>query len=620
MCGITGGLHLSSNIVEKMTASLRHRGPDSSAIKACGSSCLGFTRLAIQDIDNGDQPFSSPCSKITTICNGELYNWQELREILRNKGHTFTTQCDCEILPAAWLEWGTSLPEKLNGMFSLAIHDARTDSLFLARDRCGQKPLYYTRSGSSVLFASETKSFAAAGLELIPAPEHLATWLSLRYLPEPDTLFKNVFTLPAAHWMQIQSNGTQTIQRYWQAPSEASSSQNESQALDELDALTRSSVELALQADVPVAAYLSAGVDSSLLAHYARDLGADITTTSIGFGATSDESTAATSFAKSLGLAHHAAELNPSSLHDLPRVIQQMDRPVGDALILAFDHLASHTRALGCKVALGGEGPDEYFAGYSFQKTLLTAEKLGPMGRAVASAALERVPLPLLSKLTNFPASLGTQGRSKAATYLRDFGKKSLFEKATDLHTLFSPQEIEALLSKDIEPLQVEHALSETELSPHSFHNALALQYRHWLPDWSLIRQDKNTMAHSLEYRSPFLDHRIIDFASGLPTGMKIHQRTDKYLWRKLAERYLPHSITHRPKQPFYLPLEQPSWRTPFLSFARDVLTPQSVSSQGWLNYRAIEPLFSATNFLPLKQLAALVILQLWLEQHTSTT
>lgn len=620
MCAIVGGLPLSQETLEKMTQSLRHRGPDDCCWATCGAAGLGVTRLAILDIENGKQPFTSPCSRVTTICNGEIYNWRALREELESLGHTFRTQNDCEILPAAWLEWGPGLPERLNGMFALAIHDGRSDSLFLARDRCGQKPLYLTEFEGSFLFASEVKAFAAAGITLQPARQHLATWLSLRYLPEPDTLFAGITTLPAAHWMQIDPSGKRTVQRYWEAQSEPQLTSDIASSLAELDRLARSSVELALQSEVPLAGYLSAGVDSSLLAFYARDLGAELTTTSIGFGAASDEGPAAADFAKRLGLSHHPASLDPDALHELPRVIHQMDRPVGDALILAFDALAAHTRALGCQVALGGEGPDEYFAGYSFQKTLLTAQRLGPVGRSLAASTLERIPRTLLNKLAGFPAALGEEGRQKAAAYFRDFDQRTLFEKATDLHTLFSQSEIQALINPEVFSAQSSPPVSECELSPDPFHHAIALQYRHWLPDWSLIRQDKNTMAHSLEYRSPFLDHRLIDFASAQPTRVKIRGRVDKYLWRQLASRHLPTAVTHRPKQPFYLPLEQPRWRAPFLTFAREVLTREKLAQHGWLNFSAIEPLFLATNFLPLKQLAALVILQLWLEQHTATT
>ncbi|MEM9080090.1 MAG: asparagine synthase (glutamine-hydrolyzing) [Verrucomicrobiota bacterium] len=603
MCGILGRLSKDPILPNSALASLHHRGPDHSATFLNPPFQLGYTRLAILDQMTGNQPVSSPDGRVHAFCNGELYNWREVRSQLESLGYHFHTQCDTEILPAAWLEWGTSLPEKLNGMFALVIHDIQTNSLFLTRDRCGQKPLYYTSRGPFA-FASEIKALPHLGHALTPDPAHLATWLSLRYLPEPFTLFQHIQTLPAAHWMTVSSTGEIKTHRYWQ-PAAAPNPQPHIENLQSLDRLTRSSVELALQSDVPIAAYLSGGVDSALLAHYIRDLGADVTTVSLGFGANNDETTAARHTATHLNLPHHPTQLSPDSLQDLPRVVHQMDRPVGDALILAFDHLAKHTTSLGCKVALGGEGPDEHFAGYSFQRAFLTAKKLGPLGRSLAAPTIDYLPSKIIDQLASFPATLGPEGRSKTSRYLREFSSLPFFHQATRLHTLFEPHEIKTLLHPDLVHKQIDHPIIQ---SPEQ--DLLTLQYQHWLPDWSLIRQDKNTMAHSLEYRAPFLDHRLIDFAFTLPLSQKINPTTDKVLWRQLASRHLPREITHRPKQPFYLPLEHPSWRTPLLQLARETLT-----SSTWLNLPAIEPLYLAKTFLPLKQLAALTILQLWLNQ-----
>ncbi|MGJ8726268.1 MAG: asparagine synthase (glutamine-hydrolyzing) [Roseibacillus sp.] len=612
MCGIAGGLHLSPDHLGAMLRTLQHRGPDGSGAHPGSTFSMGMTRLAILDLEHGKQPFSSP--HIHAICNGEIYNWQELRTELEKKGHRFHTRCDAEILPAAYLEWGTDLPAKLNGMFALAIHDDENDTLFLARDRCGQKPLYLTSPESGPLrFASEIKALRAAGVPLTPDPSHLQTWLTLRYLPEPQTLYKNIQTLPAAHWTLIQKNGTRETTQYWK-PS-TSPFDRENDPIDTLDSLTRSSVELALQSDVPVAAYLSGGVDSALLGHYLRDLGSSPKTVSLGFGAESDETPQAQATATYLGLDHHPLQLTPDSLADLPRVVSQMDLPIGDALILAFDALASHTTSLGAKVALGGEGPDEHFGGYSFQKSQLTARKLGPLGRSLAATALSTAPSFLLDHLANFPANLGPAGRAKITTYLRDFSTLTPHQQLSGLHSLFSPSEAQALLNPDL--LCSQEAPTEPEFDISNLSGILATQYSSWLPDWSLIRQDRNTMAHSLEYRAPFLDHRLIDFAFTLPDSQKISRRQDKLIWRTLASRHLPKHITHRPKQPFYLPLESPAWRKPFLKIAHDLLAPQNFTCHGLLNPEKVRPLLDATTFLPLKQLASILILQLWLDQHS---
>ena len=622
MCGIAGGLNLNQDQLGLMLDALEHRGPDGRGDFRAGDFSIGMRRLAILDLERGNQPFISSCQRVRAVCNGEIYNWRELRTELEEAGHRFQTECDCEIIPAAWLEWGTSMVKRFNGMFAMAVHDEETGSVFLARDRCGQKPLYLTNSGP-LRFASEIKALKAAGVELCPDPQYLGQWLSLRYVSEPATLFRDVITLPAAHWMTISPDGTQQLERYWEPrPRSGQESSNKplgslEQAIDQLDELTRRSVELSLQSDVPVASYLSAGVDSSLLAHYTQQLGADVSSVSIGFGSDSDETAAAAAFAREQGLDHHPVQLIPEALHDLPRVIGQMDRPVGDALILAFDKLASHTSDLGCKVALGGEGPDEHFAGYSFHQGYLTASKIGKSGRALAASLVANCPLSLLNKISGFPANLGPQGRAKTARYLRDFDSLTASQQTYSLRTLFEDSEINHLLHPDIRDQQ---ALAEDPLKHPAAHDrldfALRLQYPSWLPDWSLIRQDKNTMAHSVEYRAPFLDHEIIDFAFGLPDNFKIRDSQDKFIWRQLAERHLPRAVTKRAKQPFYLPLENPAWREPLIDMAHDILSPSDFTCNGWLRGEAVIPLLSATHFLPLKQLAAILILQLWLDSH----
>ena len=612
MCGIAGGFHLSSERLDRMLDTLRHRGPDGDGRFQRGSFHCGMTRLAILDLENGQQPFCSSDGAIHAICNGEIYNWSELRSELEAKGHRFQTQCDCEILPAAWREWGSALPEKLNGMFALAIHDSESDSLFLARDRCGQKPLYYYESGDDFVFASEIKALRAAGVPIEVDPSQLPTYLYHRYLPEPLTLLHQIHSLPPAHSLTIRPDREPQLTRYWSPPLQAPS-EHFPASVDELDHIVRSAVELALQSDVPIACYLSAGVDSSLLAWYARDLGAEMTTISLGFQSRIDECDAAAKFAKSLGYQHLSSNLTPASLENLPRVIHQMDRPVADLLILAFDQLASHTHSLGIKVALGGEGPDEHFAGYGFHRTFHAAERLGRVGRQFAATTLSATPTCLLDHVARFPASLGAEGRRKVARYFREYTRLGHAERITRMHSLFEPFEISQILTF--------HSKTQPEAPSNSpasqLDQALASQYDAWLPSWSLIRQDKNTMAHSLEYRSPFLDHRLIDFSFRLPADQKLKGSQDKILWRQLAKRHLPTEVANMPKIPFYLPIESPNWSQPFLKLAREVLSPQAIAKHGYFRQDAIDTLLCGKSFLPLKQLAALVIFQLWYDNIT---
>ena len=429
------------------------------------------------------------------------------------------------------------------------------------------------------------------------------------------TFFDGIQTLPAGHFLEINTcdgSHVPSPQRWWDIPTPTPFDGTPEQAVDALDRLTRDAVEMTLQSDEPVAAYLSAGVDSSLLTQYIKEAGGDVTTLSIGFGAESDESVEAEAFAQKLGFSHHAVQCGAEDLVHLPRVVSQMERPVGDALILAFDQLASRTASLGCKVAIGGEGADELFAGYSFHAAMCKAEKLGGAGRSFAASALSVAPAWVIDRLAQFPANLGSEGQAKIVSYLRGFGKASGYRKGVDLRTMFDVSECATLLHPDhrSDLLDPEFDFSDDLLDRH-----LRYQFREWMQDWSMIRQEKNSMAHSLEYRIPFLDHRLIEFAFSLPNDWKLRGRADKWIWRQLAARKLPDAITHRPKQPFYFPLETYASSPIFKEYVTDCLSDESIAKRGYFSPSAITSLKAQARhggFLPLKKIMSLIILELW--------
>lgn len=573
---------------------------------------MGMARLAIQDRSRGKQPFTSSCGRFQAIFNGEIYNWRELRAELLACNHHFSTECDGEILPAAWQEWQGAMFAKLNGMFSIAIYDAKTRELILGRDHCGQKPLYYSATTQGIVFASEIKALRAGGVTLSPNEDALAAYLMNRYVSEPETMFNEVLVFPAAHWATVSPSGKCQFHRYWQAPTEEPSNSPTSLAdsLKQLDNITRSSVELTQQSDWKSVLYLSSGVDSNLLAKYLSENGGTTASLSLGFESSQDETTAATESAQAFGLEHENVFLQSSDLDELPRAIGQMERPVGDALILAFDALAKGAKGMGAKVAYGAEGIDEHFGGYSFHKAYMRAQSLGPLGRLAASEFLHLAPNSIVDRLAKFPASLGEEGKQRVQRYLKNFASFSADEQADYLRYLYEPGELGKALNSKSQP-NVQKSNQAWNLNA-----LLARQYDSWLQDWSLIRQDKNNMAHSIEYRSPFLNPSMIKFAFSLPGAWKIKGGQDKWIWRKLAEQQLPKHLAWRPKVPFYLPLEQEAWRKKLVNMSHDILTDSALASHGWLNTQEIQKLRNATDFLPLKKLAALVIFQLWYEQY----
>lgn len=619
MCAIFGfisSLDDAGARLSCMARALVHRGPDGEGVYHHRSLHVGMQRLAILDRHHGQQPFVSLDGAVRVFCNGEIYNFRELRWELEELGYRFQSECDCEILPHAWQAWGKGMLDRLNGMFAIALYDAGSETLFLARDRCGQKPLYYSDHGREFIFASEVRGLLAAGVSAKPDLGALQSYLNLRYVPEPQTFFNGIQTLAAGHYLEVALDGSSAApQRWWDVPTPALFDGTPEQAVDEMDRLTRSAVELTLQSDEPIAAYLSAGVDSSLLAQYIKEAGGEVSTLSIGFGAESDESAEAEIFANRLGYPHHQVHCTAEHLVDLPRVVSQMERPVGDALILAFDQLASRASSLGCKVAIGGEGADELFAGYSFHAAMMKAERLGGVGRSLAASALGLAPSAVINRLAQFPADLGSEGRKKIVSYLRGFGAASGYRRGVDLRTLFDVSECDALVHPDHRSIVAD---PDFDFSGDLLDRHLRYQFREWLQDWAIIRQEKNSMAHSLEYRMPFLDHRLIEFAFSLPNDWKIHGRSDKWIWRQLAARKLPDAITHRPKQPFYLPLESYANSSIFKDYVSDCLSNETIAQRGYFCPRAVAllkrqaDLGGGGGFLPLKKIMSLIILELW--------
>jgi len=608
MCGIAGGFNLIPELTNRMVEQMKHRGPDGSGFYHDQGFSMGMARLSIVDAHKGQQPFVSSCGNYQVIFNGEIYNWRELRQSLDALGHSFQTNCDGEVLPAGWAQWGEQLFPKLNGMFSIAIYDVRAQELILARDHCGQKPLYYAYRNQDFTFASEIRALRKAGISLSPNSSALPAYLLNRYVSEPETLYQEVKVLPAAHWARINDSGTITQHRYWSPDQDIQPSQLKlEESLEQLEAIAKRSVNNTLQKDWKSAIYLSSGVDSNLLASYCGEHGGNISSIALGFNSPKDETKYAAESAKVFELEHHTVTLESRSLEDLPRVVEQMERPVGDALILAFDALASKTKEIGAKVAYGAEGIDEHFGGYSFHHAYLKAKKLGSFGRWGAQNFLKFTPDSVIDRLANFPASLGQEGKQRIQNYLKNFSEFSAEWRADYLRYLYEPSELSAVMTGNLPDLSgKKHDWDVNQL--------LARQYQSWLQDWSLIRQDKNTMAHSIEYRSPFLDPSMIRLAFNTNPDWKINRNSGKWVWRKLAERRLPSEIAWRPKIPFYLPLEEDSWRKKLVSMSQDILTAEALSKHNLINLSEVKRLQQKTDFLPLKKLSALIIFQIWFD------
>ena len=624
MCGIFGfSGFIEDGLLSRMGDSLAHRGPD-------GRGCyqdeahrfyMGMRRLSIIDLEGGSQPIYNEDRSMAVCFNGEIYNYIELHDQLVQRGHTFRTRSDTEVIVHAYEEWGRECLKQFNGMFAFALHDSRTGETFFARDRCGQKPFYYHRNNGRFVFASEVKAI----LECAQVPRAcnvpaIDAYLALRYVPEPRTMFQDIFTLPAAHFLLLNDDGSVMIQRYWDVPIFQGEYPADSVLLDEAEAMLRNAVRLTMRSDVPVGGYLSAGVDSSLLVALMTESSDKVNTYSIGFSSPGDETHDAAETARLLGTTHHEVQCAPHDFDLLPKVVWHMDRPVGDALIMAFYKLAEGA-ARDLKVVISGEGADEIFAGYSFQNVIQVAEWYhqavpGFLHDRLAMPILRGIPVDFLNKFFIFPARLGRQGKARIVDFMDGYRRRNLFENYVSLKTLWPRDARAAAYTSEFKRLATDSWIPP--LRDHSglfLDRLLKIQWDEWLQDWCIIRQDKNTMAHSLEIRLPFLDHNLIELAFRIPPRLKNNGLRDKIIERKIAAKLLPRKVTQRRKNPFFLPMEFFFEHPQIRGLIAETLNEAQVRKRGYFDSTYVKALLEkmeTREFVYLKQVMALVILELW--------
>ena len=631
MCGIYGFAGFKEEgLLDRMGRVIRHRGPDGTGRYEAPDGApfsMGMQRLAIIDLEGGWQPVYNEDRTLAVCYNGETYNYVELRAELEAKGHVFTTHSDTECLVHGFEEWGMAgLLQRMNGMAAFCIYDVRNKELFIGRDRCGQKPLYYTQANGRFLFGSEVKSLLQS--QHVTAEPNLAAidpYLTLRNVPEPATMFKGIFTLPTAHFLHYKlSDNSLSIHRYWEVPlldARTATYKSDDEYFEELEALWNDCVKLCMRSDVPVGAYLSAGVDSSLTVASMTKFSSNINTYSVGFDSPVDETPAARETAAFLGTKHHEIICQPEDFALLPKIVWHMDRPVGDALLIAFYKLAQGA-SKDLKVVLGGEGADEAFAGYSFQGVITKVEKMRrklPFAPALGSLAFKVTPHALLNKFFTFPADLGSQGKKRVIDFLAKYNGRDLNHNFNALRTLWSQDERHDVYTDQFKHLATEDWMAnekEKDKNGPFLDRLLKLQYDEWLQDWALIRQDKNTMAHSLEYRLPFLDPRLIELAFKMPAHLKINGKTDKFIERKLADKVFPPHIARRAKIPFYLPVEYFLDKPQFKQLVSDTLNETAVKKRGYFDPKKVAALLDnmhrTREFVYCKQVMSLVVLELW--------
>jgi len=600
MCGICGIVNRESaepaeaGLLDRMTDVLAHRGPDGRGVRIDRFVGLGHRRLSVIDPSpRARQPMSNEDDTVWITCNGEIYNHLSLRESLTAKGHRFRSESDAEVILHLYEDMGDDCIHRLRGMFAFALWDRRSDRLLLVRDRLGQKPLFYTETTRRFLFGSEIKSLLQdAEQPRTPNPNALYHFLSLGYVPGEASAFAGIRSLPPAH-MLVYQNGQARLQRYWSlsyAPSQPDSTTADPRtvALELMDRLGEC-VRMRLMSDVPLGAFLSGGIDSAaVVTLMTRFMDRPVKTFSIAFREKShDESPWARLVAKHLHTEHEEYVFTPDLVADIPRIVAQFDEPFGDPSALPTDFLSRAARR-SVTVALNGDGGDENFFGYDRylkNKVALAYYRLPRIARAVPAKTLgPLVPNGLSeeSLVKRLAAFFRFEPASRSDLYCRWL----LFFDRQQRRGLFTEEFMNSVVDGDTDDLIAElMAASDGKDTTETAVHADILSY---LPNDLLVKMDRTTMAHSLEGRSPFLDHEFMEYVAALPADIKLKRLTRKWILKRAVSDFLPREVLHRPKRGFGIPVGD--WlRNDLKDLMCDTLTSRRSRQRGIFKPRKID-------------------------------
>jgi asparagine synthase (glutamine-hydrolysing) len=554
IAGIVGTLDPKGSDIAAMLQVLAHRGPDGEGIFNDGLASLGHRRLSIIDLEGGRQPLRNAEGTIWLVCNGEIYNYVELRGQLEARGHRFVTHSDCEVIIGLYEAYGDRLLEHLRGMFSFALWDSRKQRLLAARDHLGQKPFFYIAQPNRFAFGSEIKALLALDPTLRQLNlAALDQYLALRIIAPPLTMFRGVHKLPPGNMLVLERGAQPVVRPYWDLQFTPKIETSEERLIDELDERIVESLRLHMVSDVPVGAFLSGGLDSSLLvAMLVKRLGVkDLPTFTIGLPYKQfDEAPHALNVATRYHTQHHELTIRPSLKEILPDLVWHLDEP-SDPLSLCAYHVALFARK-SVKVVIGGDGGDELFGGYDryygnlyagyYSKVpqILRRQVLGPALTLIPGAGWYKSVGHQLRWLHRLSFLEGSEryAASLAYFYFDTDRRKTIFTEAS--HAALAGADAERALRAPYEAL-----------AGDAVDRMLYADSKIRLPDHPVMISDRMTMAHGLEARSPFMDHRLAEFAARLPSALKVRGRSLRYIQRKLAARYLPPEILSRSKQGF---------------------------------------------------------------------
>jgi asparagine synthase (glutamine-hydrolysing) len=602
MCGICGVVgQADEQLIKNMLATIAHRGPDDEGVYIAAAANgerlgLGHRRLAIIDLSAaGHEPMSDARGEIWLTYNGEIYNFKEIRRELEKRGHKFKSGSDAEVIIYAYREWGLSALAMLNGMFAFAIWDARNNSLLLARDRLGIKPVYYAETPSGFAFASEIKAILSIpNFKREVDLESLHQFLSFLWTPDPDTMFCGVKKLPPGHFLVYQS-GQAEVRQYWDVEFNEDDSLSEQEWVERVREQVERSVRAQMIADVPLGAFLSGGVDSSSIVSLMTGMVSQkVTTYTFGFKSEDlrydileDDVKYAREIGAKLETDYHESFFEPQVMDLLPKLVYHLDEPVADP--------AAITSYLICKAArerltvlLSGMGGDEVFAGYPRHIAVKIAEAYNLIPSFISRPLVEAMPASMPGRFNSVFRNTRKLARSAAlplrerylgyCTYFKEDEKAKLYSNAMNAATL----EFDALAA---------HQKYFDKVADEDFVNQmLYVDLKTFLPCLNLTYTDKTSMAASMEVRVPLLDHELVELAARIPARLKIKGLTRKYVLKKAAEKWLPRNIIYRKKAGFSAPLR--SWLQKDLRpMVEDLLSESNIRQRGYFDYAEVRRL-----------------------------